>query len=84
MKNNELSTFTQKPFKIKEITVGASRTINLGNYESMQIQGSCTIEVDDPSQVNFAREQALQEIKTQMNDAYRAIKPKKIIKGGKP
>ena len=74
---NSLSTFNKKPFKIKEITVGASRTINLGNYESMQVQGSCTIEFDDPSQVNLARDQALQEVKTQMNEAYKSIRPKK-------
>lgn len=77
LKNNQLNIFTKEPFRVKEITVSASRTINLGNYESMQVQGSCTIEIDDPSQINFAREKALQEVKTQMNEAYKSIKPKK-------
>jgi hypothetical protein len=30
--------------KIKEFTVGASHTINLGNYESLKIEASITVE----------------------------------------
>jgi len=79
MKNKELSVFDTKlaPYKIKQITVGASRTINLGNYESMRIDGSCTIEIDDPSQITFARAKALEEVKLQMSEAYKSIKPTK-------
>ncbi len=79
MKNKELSVFDGPlaPYKIKQITVGASRTINLGNYESMRVDGSCTIEIEDPSQIAFARAKALEEVKLQMNEAYKSVKPNK-------
>lgn len=64
--------------RIKEITVGASRTINMGNYESIRVEGSCTIELDDDdSVIGPAREAAIAECKLQMNEAYKAIKPAK-------
>lgn len=63
--------------KITQITVSASRTINLGNYESMQVQGSCTVEIDDAKELPDARKAAVEECKTQMNEAYKAIRPKK-------
>lgn len=64
--------------RIKEITVGASRTINLGNYESLKVEGSCTVELSehDKGNVETARKIALEEVKTQMNEAYKATKPK--------
>ena len=79
MKSKELGIFTgsKEPYKIKQITVSASRTINLGNYESMRVDGSCTIEIEDPSQIAFARAKALEEVKLQMNEAYKSVKPNK-------
>ena len=76
---NNITNFigSKEPFKIKEITISSSRTINLGNYESMQVQGSCTIEIDDPSQLELARDKAIQEVRKQMNEVYIATKPKK-------
>lgn len=66
--------------RIKEITVSASRTINLGNYESLRVEGSCTMELQpheaEAEFVDAARKQAIEEIKTQMNQAYNAVKPK--------
>ena len=69
--------------KIKEITLSASRTINLGNYESMQVQGRCTIEFDemdtledDKTVLAEAHEKAVKEIKIQMSELYNEIKPK--------
>lgn len=80
MKNQIADFIGQKePIRIKEITISASRTINLGNYESMQVQGSCTVEIDANcgSDIVIARNKALEEVKIQMNEAYKAIKPKK-------
>lgn len=76
---NNITNFisSKEPFKIKEITISSSRTINLGNYESMQVQGSCTIEIDDSSQLELARDKAIQEVRKQMNEVYIATKPKK-------
>ena len=65
--------------KIKEITVGASRTINLGNYNSIKVEGSCTVELGDDEQddvfIAAARITATNEVKTQLVDAYKTIKP---------
>lgn len=36
-----------KEFTIKEFTVGFSRTINLGNYESARVEASVTFEVEN-------------------------------------
>ena len=67
--------------KIKHITIGASRTINLGNYNSMRVEGSCTVEFDDDEtdvfDVSQARALALDEVRTQMAVAYDELKPKK-------
>lgn len=63
--------------KIKEITVGASRTINLGNYESLKVEGSCTVEVDDESELEQARANAVKEVKVQMAKMYKLAKPSK-------
>lgn len=66
--------------KITEITIGASRTINLGNYNNMKVQGSCTVTLNDneatEEHLEEAREMALIEVKKQLNDAYSEIKPK--------
>ena len=63
--------------RIKEITIGGSRTINLGNYESMQIQGSCTVSIDEKHDVDLARKTAVDELVLQLQSSYTAVKPKK-------
>jgi hypothetical protein len=64
--------------KIKEITVGGSRTINLGNYNSIKVEGRCTVEIDDESELEKAREAATEEVLSQMKHAYeRFVPPKK-------
>lgn len=64
--------------KITQITISAARTINLGNYESLRVEGSCTIELDK-ADVDLApvRKKALDEVKTQMNETYKKLKPNK-------
>lgn len=65
---------------IKEITVGGSRTINLGNYNSIKVEGSCTVHLDESEQdelfIQSAREMATLEVKTQLINAYKSIQPK--------
>lgn len=59
--------------RIKEITVGASRTINLGNFNSIKVELS---EGEDQSpHIDAAREWALNEVKQQLKEAYVKIKP---------
>ncbi len=64
---------------IKEITVGGSRTINLGNYNSIRVEGSCTVNLNeneqDEAHLTLAREKALAEVKIQLVDAYKRLKP---------
>ena len=72
--------------KMKEITMSASRTINLGNYESMTVKGGCTIELTDVEGVRVGQDSwgdqdvvhnvAIKEIKTQMEKMFIALKPK--------
>ena len=67
--------------RIKEITVGASRTINLGNYNSIKVEGSCTVELaegeDGSPFIEMARERATEEVKQQLKEAYVQISPPK-------
>lgn len=64
---------------IKEISVSASRTINLGNYNSIKVEGSCTVHIDETEQddlfIQSAREIAMAEVKTQLVETYKKIKP---------
>ena len=61
---------------VKQISINAQRTINLGNYESMQVGGQCTIEVEENASVSCAREMAVKEVVKQMEEAFKAVKPK--------
>lgn len=61
--------------RIKEITMTGSRTINLGNYNSIKIEGSCTIELAEGESTVDARALALIEIKNQMNEMHNSLKP---------
>jgi len=72
-----------KTMKIKQIRINASRTINLGNYESLKIEGECTVEIDETDYLlgedDFlpaARQKALDEVAVQLNNAYDKFKPK--------
>jgi hypothetical protein len=65
--------------KVKEITVGASRTINLGNYESLKIEGWCTMGLDENDEVGLVRLAAMDEVKTQLKEMYNEFRPKKGV-----
>lgn len=66
--------------RISTITVSASRTINTGNYNSMKVEGACTIELepgeDESPFIDIARRRAIAEIKLQMEECYKEVKPK--------
>lgn len=67
--------------RIKEITVGASRTINLGNYNSIKVEGSCTVQLaegeDGSPYIETARDMAIAEVSEQCKEAYAKMKPPK-------
>lgn len=69
--------------KISQISISASRTINLGNYESLKVEGQCVIDFNETDELlgeeNYlpeARKAAIEEIKKQMQEAFDSIKPK--------
>ena len=62
--------------KISQITITASRTINLGNYESLRVEGSATINIEEDKTCEQARALAIAEVKQQMQETALACKPK--------
>ncbi len=62
--------------QIKEISIGVSRTFNLGNFESFRVEASAVIAVEEDG-VGVARECAIEEVRSSLNAAYLALKPKK-------
>lgn len=72
--------------RIKEITIGASRTVNLGNYNSLKVEGRCTVELPvtfdmeeqsvQEEMLAKARSTAVSEVKVQMEEAFEQFKPK--------
>lgn len=62
--------------RISKISIASSRTINLGNYESLQVRGECTVELDENDLIDVARDRAISEVKEQMQEAFAATKPK--------
>lgn len=63
--------------RIKGITVGASRTVNLGNYESVKVEGLCTVEIENGDDIALARAAAIDEVKTQMSQIFATVQPAK-------
>lgn len=62
--------------KISQITISASRTVNLGNFNNIKIEGSVTINLDENDLIDDARNIAVNEIKQQMKTAFTELKPK--------
>jgi hypothetical protein len=57
---------------IKQFMVGCSKTINLGNFQSLRIEAQVFIEVlegDDPAQL---KTEAQEELKTLLEQTYKA------------
>jgi hypothetical protein len=55
---------------IIEFVVGTSRTINLGNYESLKIEASVTVEVHEGSDWAKLRANAQKELRRLLEDTY--------------
>lgn len=55
---------------VKEFTIGCSRTVNLGNFESVRIEASITVITD----IEYSQEltgDAQKELRKLMEDTYR-------------
>jgi hypothetical protein len=58
---------------IKEFSIGFSRTVNLGNYESCRIEASVTSVVsDDKDELGVAAAEAQIELRKLLEDTFRA------------
>lgn len=61
---------------IKEFTIGYSRTINLGNYESARVEASVTMTLpaDDPYNEKYRQEQdyAQKELRRLLEETWKA------------
>jgi hypothetical protein len=55
---------------IIEFQVGTSRTINLGNYESLKIEASVTMEVHEGANMDELRAAAQKELRKLLEDTY--------------
>ena len=62
--------------KISQITICVSRTINLGNYESLKVEGTCVVDLEEDDLIDMARSKAIDEVKEQMSEAFKECKPK--------
>ena len=61
---------------ISEFRVGCARTINLGNYESLRVEASVTVEVAEEDHLsdaswNAVKDAAQQELRRLMEQTYR-------------
>lgn len=63
--------------KIASLTFGVIRTLNLGNYESLRLESSVTIELDGDDTTDGCRAQALAEIRAGLTSQFEEFRPKK-------
>lgn len=57
---------------ISQFSVGCSRTINLGNFESLRIEATITIDIPEDSNIENLRDKAQSELRQLLEDTYRA------------
>lgn len=61
---------------LKEFTVGASHTINLGNYESLRVEASVTVVIQEGEDYGTLRENAQKDLRTLLEQTYVAQRKK--------
>ena len=57
--------------RIAQFTVATSRTINLGNFESLRVEGSVVVDLSEDDNIDFARSQAQKQLRQLLEDTYR-------------
>lgn len=62
--------------KIESFTIGVSRTINLGNFESLRVEAQLTVNPDTES-LELAKAQAQQQLRQLLEETYRSYEKKK-------
>lgn len=67
---------------IREFSISFSRTFNLGNYESIRVEASVTVAVNEGGDLALLKEQAQADLKTLLQETYKA--QFKTREGGQP
>lgn len=62
---------------ITQFTIGLSRTINLGNFESMRIEASVTVDINDGEKFEDCKIGAQRELRTLLEETFRYQNRKK-------
>jgi hypothetical protein len=57
---------------LKEFTIGASHTLNLGNYESTRIEASVTFSVPEGDDFDACKAKAQQDLTKLLQETYTA------------
>lgn len=65
-------TETEADPSIIEFSVGCSRTINLGNYSSIKVEATVTVEVHEGCDWGELKEKAQKELRALLEETYRA------------
>lgn len=63
--------------RVKECTFGVARTINLGNYESLRLEHSVTVELAEGETVAQVRDATFEHMRETINAEYLAFNKKK-------
>lgn len=63
--------------EIANFTIGASHTINRGNYESLRIEAQLEVHVPEGANYDELKLRAQPELKKLLEETYRAQAPKK-------
>lgn len=67
--------------RITQFMVGASRTINLGNFESLRVESSVTVDLNDGDDEEIARVQAQTVLRTLLTQTYDNLRKKDKLGG---
>lgn len=57
---------------ITEFTIGASHTLNLGNFESLRIEAHVTVAVPEDDNLDDLKTRAQTELRQLLEETYRA------------
>ena len=56
---------------IKQFSIAAAHTLNLGNYQSFRIEASLTVEVPEGDDFEVLRDKAQTELRRLLEETYR-------------
>jgi hypothetical protein len=60
---------------IRQFTIGTSHTLNRGNFNSLRIECSLTVEVPEGDDFEVLKDKAQTELRRLLEETYRAQKP---------